>query len=180
MTYFLVAGGIAVAVVALHVYRSFPRWYPHRRRYGPAFALAQKPRVLPPVEAELQPAPPRAGPWTGHDGTPLCESYITTLTNYVATRAWVVAFERRDDDPEGPDYYVNYSYEAGGELYETGMHRGYDRVHLGLPPRGVGGWIGRAFRLGGTFTVLYDPINPAKHVVFGDMDLFVGGRWVAQ
>jgi hypothetical protein len=138
----------------------------------------RRPTSLPPIEAELRTAIPRPFVWTFEHEVSSEEREL--LVRGIAARAWVIGMRNVNDDPEGPDIYVTYAYEAGGSIRVSSIHRGYDRVHLHLGAARFADWMAGAFREHGTFTVLHVHDMPQEHVIYGELHPLIAGEWAAR
>ncbi len=139
-----------------------------------ADALGLKPASLPEVEPELQIPPPRPMVWQYPESSPkkISPELEDLLVNGIAVRGWKTLY-RSHSEREGTEHYMQYSFQVDGSLIQGKNYRSYDDLHLAIESPDYAIWLANAFHREGTFTILSEKGNPARHEIFGHLELFI-------
>lgn len=139
-----------------------------------ADALGLKPECLPEVEPELLVPPPRPMVWQYPKSSPMKMSpeLEDLLVNGVAARGWKTIYRSRWER-EGTEHYMQYCFQVNDSVIQGKNFRSYDDLHLAIESPDYAIWLANAFHKEGTFTILYEKGNPARHEIFGHLELFI-------
>ncbi len=156
-----------------------------KKRRDPAEVQAARPAHLPLVEAPLRTNPGVAGFWCDRRGmkADLATPHLAALTSHVPVKGWVVDCVEKSD-VEGPDYHLCLAYELNGCAHQFFRVVGYDSYHWAVTDPEQFRWFHDHIRKGSHLTLLVDPKDPGKGVIFGLLNLYWNEngtvRWVAE
>lgn len=137
-----------------------------RRKAGELFDQSE----LGPLPPALREPPPRRGPFRGGylEQSQYRMTALPLLIHGVATRGLVVEYDRTSDG-EGPDIDFAYAWrDESGRIYLQEGHESYDAMHAALS-QGEGQMLltlDGGFEMGAAITIVYDPHDPSRHVVY--------------
>jgi hypothetical protein len=142
--------------------------------------LQAKPQSLGHVEKPLREPTPRQVKWLYVDSDP---RVLRILNEWLAIRGWVVISQEYPDN-EGPDFFILYAYELEGQLHQGTLEVGYDVLHWVISTPLHREWFHEKMHSGIPLTILVDPADHTKSMIFGQTEAFVeiGGQphWAAE